>query len=101
LVNKKVSRLFEEGSKQNLFFEDNFYNSNKTRPSLMNQSKIKGSYGYINQLIIDPYTSDEESFDEDFNHLPAIEPSVPHVCEYLFDINTLMTIDVKNNIYNF
>ena len=69
----------------------NIYDSTpiKFRPSLIELSKLSGSYGLVNYMIIDPASSDDEPEDVD------LEPSVRQVCETEFDIYTLIQLEVN------
>jgi hypothetical protein len=69
----------------------NFFDSEATkfRPSLIISSKSRDSYGLINHLIVDPVSSEDEREDDD------MEPSVREVSESIFDINTIIQVEVK------
>jgi hypothetical protein len=68
----------------------NFFDSETTkfRPSLIVSSKSKDYYGLINNLIVDPISSEDEKEDEE------VEPTVREVCESIFDINTIIQVEV-------
>jgi hypothetical protein len=71
------------------------------RPSMLNVDKLRISYGKINQIVINQDSSDEEgSLDEtdEETYPKEKEPSSKLICEYIFDMKTLMTIDVLNFI---
>jgi hypothetical protein len=72
----------------------NFFDNEATkfRPSLIVSSKSKEYYGLINHLIVDPISSEDEREDEE------VEPTVREVCESIFDINTIIQVEVKFSI---
>jgi len=73
----------------------------RQRPSMLNFDKFRISYGKINQIVINQDSSDEEgTLDEtdEESYPKEKEPSSKLICEYIFDMKTLMTIDVLNII---
>jgi hypothetical protein len=73
---------------QNSLIQD-YSESRKSRLSLISNQKIFKNYGHINTLIIEPYSSGEESDMEDDK---IIEPSVRDVAINMIDHNTIMTV---------
>ena len=69
----------------------NFYDSQaiKFRPSLVVSSRSRESYGLLSHFVVDPPSSEDEREDEE------MEPSVREVCEKIFDVNTLIQIEVN------
>ena len=74
--------------KQNNLFSDNQENK-KNRPSLVKMNKIVKNYGIVNQTVIDPYSSGEESDMEDEK---MNEATMKDFYNTIFDYNTIMIL---------
>ena len=95
-VDSLVSRMLFS----NLLFDDFNQKKDRQRMTMLKETKVRSSYGNINQLVVTPYSSDEDSIEiKDDEELPIEkEPSVNTVCEYLFDYKTLKVINVFSKI---
>lgn len=90
-INNKISSLVTGLVSENLVFDGSF----NGRLSILNRLKFTLDYGVTNQIVVETYSSGEDSFNfEDENEISRFgdEVSMHEVVEKLFDINTLMKV---------
>ena len=88
LIEKHLTQLEQKKLISDQMF--NIYDSTPInfRPSLIEISKLSGSYGLVNYMVVDPASSDDEPDEME------LEPSVRQICESQIDNNILIQLEV-------
>lgn len=100
-IEEYTQQILNDLERRKLYFDErNFYNlPGKGRPTLIRKSIYRDNYGILNHPVVEPYSSDDEyQNEEEIDERPK-EPKVKKVCEFLFDQNTLMNIQVTSIVW--
>ena len=94
-INNYINRITDALISRNLVYDEFSQVNKKQRPSILNHDKIKSDYGPMIQITIEADSCEEGYISDDSEtEIVYTEPSLRFVIDFIFDIKTLMNINV-------